>query len=120
MTIRATVEFKPDQHGPIDDAVTEWQTAEAARRWGEAMERLTPGARLMDLEDWCPECQRWEDLTPCVYCDRPLCDEEAAAACEQFDETCCVECAAVHHPSDDECRAPGPAELGACLCGAHR
>ena len=101
---RATIEFPDD----CANAVTEWTTAEAARRWGAAMERLTPGAVAMDLEAFCPMCLAWEDLTMCAACgDVPVCAKVAGDTCED----CATDVEA-------ECACPGFAEVGPCHCPA--
>ncbi len=70
------------------------------------MERLTPGAVLMDLEQLCDDHGRWEDFKACVACDVPVCalgDDEC--------EKCREEVAS-------ECQCPGEREVGPCHCAA--
>ena len=102
--VRSTVEFPDD----VADAVTEWATAEAARRWSAAMERLTPGAVAMDLEAFCPMCKAWEDLTTCAVCrDVPVCAKIEGDTCEDCagseDESFCL---CPSGPSGSVCSCP--------------
>ena len=99
MTVRAVIEFPDD----CADAVTEWATVEAARRWGAAMERLTPGAVAMDLERRCDDHGRWEDLHTCGQCGEPC--------CINLDR--CGECP----EPEAECACPGE-NVAACHCPA--
>ena len=112
MSVRAVVEFPDD----CADAVTEWATVEAAERWGAAMEGLTPGAVLMDLQFGCPR-HGWDEPSKCADCGEQTCPDELVEVAPHV--MVCREC--VEGRGDAECACPGEREgmLGHCSCGAH-
>lgn len=84
VALRITIEY-PDG---VPDSVEVWPNAErdihTTFRWGRMMERLTPGAVMMEPETYCDDHGRWEVADACERCSEWVCAEEAAACRERI------------------------------------
>ena len=108
MRLRATIEYSDGCADSIQIWPDAYTDVDAAKRWGEMVEKLTPGATFMDLEQECPT-HGWEDLTRCEECAWPQCAKEVA------EHGMCAGC--YDDLPEAECLAPsGP---GMCLCPNH-
>ena len=125
---RATVAFRPDEHGTLADAHECAESTVTLDRWGKVLEELYQGAQYMDLEIWCPESERvfghrdrephgWEEICRCDDCEATICEHVAAQLTRDGQTWRCEDCL-IGRAEDIDCRCPGGHELGPCHCPA--